>query len=87
MIFADRSIRSGGVYVGVLKRAGGGRVVTGEGLREREQISDCAKEESMRNRRGERASERRRAISIDVILARSSDLIFDLLREPCQISP
>lgn len=77
----------------MLKRAGarrGGGVVTGEGLRERarEQIKrDCEKEESMRNRRGERASERRRAISIDVILARSSDLIFDLLREPCQISP
>lgn len=32
-------------------------------------------------------AERERAISIDAILAQSSDLIFDLLQEPCQISP
>lgn len=31
--------------------------------------------------------ERERAISIDAILAQSSDLIFDLLRESCQIWP
>lgn len=31
--------------------------------------------------------ERERAISIDAILAQSSDLIFDLLQESCQILP
>lgn len=35
----------------------------------------------------ERERERMRAISIDAILAQSSDLIFDLLQQSCQISP
>lgn len=56
----------------------------GEDERE-EREREREEQRSMRWMREQR--KRERAISIDAILAQSSDLIFDLLQESCQISP